>query len=358
MSLFIGKDSNNIPILHITNSENSISEMKSPTTIVSTVFHSSMDYITFTPYYTTQIYTAGTNDYYIYFDNAAFTDIFAVSPRKNYMLVVDGKVHEVGNWVNVPDWTKFWYDINRANPHNDIKSTSRCARIANNGTIPTSAVLYVLNIQINTVVVPYENAATEILINNQDITINNIDLLDIPFIVNGQLNSSDNTITINNQTYQVLNTGAQETGIKFDLTGNDVKIYNGTKLLCDSSNTMKPAFNSTSLHYSYALGTFVANGNSTENFQIVPTITTTYSSVLLTIISINTTYLNGVDLSHIIPLTNGFKKQISYYVVGRSRFNIYIYVNNNIIYLRSEATGHNADTLTFIKSDVFCMPIL
>lgn len=359
MSIFIGRDTNNVPLIHITKTNNSLVDMKNPYTLADSIFHSSMGYVTATPYYATSIEDAGSNTYYVLFPTEAFTDIFSVTIRKQVMLVVDGKIHTFLWWVNTTDGYKYWYELNKTTYSNEIFSTARYVKIGNNSILPTTAVLYVLNIDLNANVVSPANSASDILINSTTVSVSGVSISSIPFLTVGTINSDDNTFTHASTTFQVLNTQNVGNGIKFlsnPTTGT--QIYDGTKLLVDSEHTLKPIRLVASYNYSFTGSYFVANGNSTEYFTLQSALDMNNSFLLVSTVQKNIGNVNGVDLTIFIPLTEGYTLQIAQYYVGSSIIKVYLTINSGSLKFKTVGTGNNSDTLTFKDTTIFTLPIL
>ena len=340
MSLFIGKDTSGDSILHVSSTQETKAALQSGI-INSTIFHSKEGLVTIKKY--NHISMSGTtSDMYVEFPSAGIDYLHSTTPRLVYQIIVNGRVHDYLKWANNVDGTLFWYNSVGGSYSTDPEPGYRFIRIGNSTTI-ASVELLIFNVDVegNTHHPIPQNS--EILIDNTQVSIGSIDISDINYVVTPPVNSDDYSFLDSDgvQT-QIINTTTPSSGVSFNMQ-NPVNVYLGSKKVLDSTSTFTTLHNGVKDVVHKAHAEIVLRGGQTTNVQLF----TVPSGVFKLIFSM---YFPSSNVDHTF-IVNGsdIKKEFARYYIGVSIFKLYFYISGGIIYLRSEASGNSADTLTFIE---------
>ena len=147
MSFFVGKDTSGKPLLHLTNAEETLESMKSPTVLATSVFHSSLDYVTMKEYPATSIVLDETITLAT-FPPEAWADVYdTTGPRKQVLVVIDGAVYLASGFANLVGMFYYW-GLANGDFWPDIRPDTVKVAVSK-GTATTSASLFVFNIDID-----------------------------------------------------------------------------------------------------------------------------------------------------------------------------------------------------------------
>ena len=345
MSLYIGKTVSGNNTLHITSSSTSSSSMKSDTPLINTVFHSSVEMLTAKVFNAASISVGP--DYYILFTEATIAYIFSNAERRVYELIVNGKVHRYRTWANNPDTNIFWYNLSKTVYNNGIFATARYARIKNSVPI-TSVQLVVYNIGINGTWLDFIGHGN-ILINDTTIRINNQNIAEIGYVINGVNNAIDYSFIDDGAiTRQIVNS-VNGVGVTLSSSPTTTQIKVGSKVIINSS-TQVSVFTKHAVQTTYrAYNSILFYGNSTDNHKLFD-IPSNAKELLCTWLF---TGSGGVDLTFLIPNISGSTVLTAVYQGGVSTIYIYLYILNNVLYVRGVGSGNNADVLHFLEANYY-----
>ena len=257
MSLYIGKDNNGNSLFHLTGGVTSSNSMKSPIPISNSVFHSSLQYVLFTPYhctvnqhsYTVQTFNGGlvvtktVHGIVLNIDNlsAALVDI-----RDNHRVFMvmakfsDNTYKSSFGYTFDPSYDVgiefFSQDLSA---HNSTFSTSYPRPFIGDTSI-TDAWVYTLNATVQNGFI-YPPKTGGITIGNGGINLNNNDLLNIRYLSSTSVNTIDHVGAVGNGgSMQFINSVAPSgTSISISYnSGTDMKILQGSKTIFSSSQKL------------------------------------------------------------------------------------------------------------------------
>lgn len=340
MSLFIGTDESGDKILHISSGSNSEAELKSGV-LSSSIFYSKEKLVTIKKFNHIKL-SGSTSDMYVEFSAEAIDYLHSKSPRLIFQVVVNGRVHDYLKWANNVDGMIFWYNALGGNYSTDPEQGYRFIRIGNSTTI-TSVELLVFNIDVEGNTYHPLPSSNEILINSSTFSIGGVNLGSINYACSPSVNSTDYSYLDSNENQvQILNTVPASLGVKVDMQ-SPLAVYFGTKKVLDASTNFITLHNGVRQVVHKALGSIVLYGGTTTNVQFF-TIPSGVNKLIFSMYFPS----SKVDHSFIVDGSD-VRKEFARYYVGASVFKLYFYISDRIVYLRSEASGKSADTLTFLE---------
>lgn len=267
MSLYLGRGSDNVPLLHITSGQDTKTDMQSPTAIPSTCFHSSMEYLTyieFSPNVTagtltydgftgSLLYTQDIDGYFVYFDVDLRSEV--IGGNKLFFVNVDNNLIANGNPL-LTDYAFMYFTANTskgANKSNYIDESHPYMFIPISSL--TSCKILVLNVGIDSgYLSPTTDNAAGIRVVNGALMVRGIDLLRFKYISNITINGVDTIVNTVGGALQLINSntgtsgpvGLYSTSAEAKITNNGVTIftsmYSAAKLLYKSTiRTVLPA---------------------------------------------------------------------------------------------------------------------
>lgn len=283
MSFYIGKDSQNTSVLHITGDTESESTLKNGI-VTSTVFHSDLTYLSFEEFSPIAIYPKGSTSYsgrttpggnMCLFD-AAFYNNFSSNPRRMFFMSVEGASYITpiltGTYIRNFIYSVHWYST--SNP--DFSSASG---VYDSLDYPTSIYKYAFIMSFSTniqcIVSNYTDGGfitsptvgNSISLSNTQILIKGVDIRTYKYLSIGTINAIDPTISINGNTYQRVNSV-----YKYGATS----IYSNGSSVGGISVGGVPIFKETSPHLKLTAGRRYANtirwGPGTNSYVLLSSV--------------------------------------------------------------------------------------
>lgn len=221
MSFYIGKDSQNNSVLHITGSTETEAVLKNGVTN-STVFHSDLKYLSFEEFTPIAIYPKGSTSYsglttpggnMCLFGNE-FYEKFSSNNRRMFFMSVNGASYITpiltGTYIRNFIYSVHWYST--SNP--DFSSASG---VYDSLDYPTSVYKYAFIMSASTsircIVSNYTDGSfivpptvgNSISLNNSQIVVKGVDMRTYKYLSIGTINTIDPTININGNIYQLVN---------------------------------------------------------------------------------------------------------------------------------------------------------
>lgn len=265
MSIFIGKDNLNNPLLHITKTSKSASAMK--TGVVSdTVFHSDLGYIEYENYACT-IVDSGVS--------------YASIPTEALNLIVSNKrmyffVYQLSSGVytqylsviaNTPGNAYFYNSALSAYGYYP-SSTYYRLRLPVSGVL--SCYICIVNIDDNGFI-PRTLPQNDIRIGAGDFIVKGVDLLDYKYIQSSTINDQDIAFQVNsNETFQLINSVPSVETI--EIKGSPIKqeILKGNKVIFTTENKRNKIFYKEKLTKVVPYGTLSTSYSTTWDYELLP----------------------------------------------------------------------------------------
>lgn len=194
MSLYLGSDTSGSKILHLASGQKSLLEMKSAST--DTVFHSTLEYLTFVPYVGTL--TAAANSFKVLTVSAA--DRAAIGNKA--IMIVDS------NNVVVKSSIKYTHIVYPNQMYSEIDgvwySATSMYLVPDSTTVVGPCTVYALNIVNGSYVAPV-TVGNDIRISNASIVVNGVSLTDFNYVHSTPVNAVDKTANYYSRTFQLVN---------------------------------------------------------------------------------------------------------------------------------------------------------
>ena len=349
MSFYLGKDSNNTSILHVTKNITSSSSMKSATPLNNTVYHSNMTPLSAKVFNATSI-SAGP-DYYILFPQEAIDYVFSSSPRRVFELVVNGKVHRYETWANVPDTANFWYNLAKTTYNNGIFDTARYTRTKNNSPI-TTAQLIVYDITTAGTWLTTGSAVSGVTIDSGAIAVGGTAISDIGFVVDGVVNPVDYTYYDDgNVARQIISPTTGNVILAAENGGTTITI--GGKCILNSGAALSMFMETASQTKAVAYDVIRVGGASTINYKLFDLPGTAKEIFCSWFYDLTI----DITVTFLVPNVSGTAVQTAVHQAGISTWRTYLYILNNAVYVRVVGTGNNADVFHFYAG-VYTLSVL
>lgn len=242
MSLYIGKNSNNKAIMHITNTSISESGMKTGI-LPSTSFHTEIQYLTYETYSPTSVIYVSTYGETLLVLPSNLVSLMRDERRAFFMTAELNGVVEYMDSFGYKNATVGYY-ATQCRFTNTTSATSLSAVMG----LPTSSYIYplfygnwtnktikvhILNYSKTTFVqrtIPYTYS---VLIDNNQLTINGQNLINTRYISHEQINTIDPIVNIRGHNYQLINFNPPGSGIIMQ-TNPNVEIKSGGKTIFTS----------------------------------------------------------------------------------------------------------------------------
>lgn len=253
MSFYLGTDTSNKKVMHITKGVNTIPQLKSGV-LSNTIFHSSLPYLDIKELPVSRAASSGYTHAILSSTDANWLGANNIA----YCFVVDNNVYSGGSYL---DRNSFYSDSNpwdfkgietqiafgtwSATYPNfgwsfDYKPSSTYMVYTMNGSYSTVRCFAFKNI-VNKVYVPKSPSNHSVLIKNSGIIVNGINLIDYGYVNKGQINNVDKVANIPGQTVQFINSGASGS---LSIMSNQTKteILKGDKALFSTLGEGKIAY--------------------------------------------------------------------------------------------------------------------
>lgn len=272
MSLYLGKDNTDEPILHITSENVSREVINKDTRVLSTTFHSKYPLFSCFLYPSTSVVRGSNNASICIFDASLYSRV-DLHNDLSYCVIVNGSSNNTKPYGHSSGYTSLasvvWYRSQASALNDSSTSTNydrsmypsssyKYARVHTSYT-GTNIGLLLSNFNSNGLLTEFSPIDTSIFINNEDIIIGQRSLKSTKYMSSETLNPSDVVINTNGRSYQLINSVLNGEQGYVDLTGDSAVIKSNTdEVLFDS----KSPFNLT--YYGRYTGTAVvyATGGS------------------------------------------------------------------------------------------------
>lgn len=243
MSLYLGKNASAISILHMTQGNTELADMKNGV-LSNTVFHSELPYITWVehPCWVTT------------FNGISFIDIgsttaAAIGKSKLYIIVVDGVV--VQGMQDTYTFTSGWMSIKyggwyrRATYTGEgfkgfytptmYPSSSNYLFCPPWGSALTDIHVYTVNVTTESGYLGIDKPTNEILVGNDALVVRGVDLLDVNYISSYPINNVDKKYSLGGSDIQLIGSGVHTVNtLTLVANATETSIYRGTEALFTS----------------------------------------------------------------------------------------------------------------------------
>ena len=246
MSLYIGEDTNNKAILHITSGGTAENIMQTPDPGTNSVFHSNKDYIstartlcTITAGSKAIPFSNGSTTYHGYYIDIPMNTIFDIVASS---LVFSFEIrHTSGSTTMLPEpmalTTAHYYVFTKSDGSGAEGSLSATyPRCFIRGTAVSHVYLHVLNAGYTGFIPLFSGGSTGISISSSEMTINGVNLYTYGYLSRMAVNSVDPTVTLNNGgSVQFVNTELPNDSISITSDSTNTAIKKGVHSIFDSS---------------------------------------------------------------------------------------------------------------------------
>ena len=267
MSFYLGADSAGDNILHITKGVDTQANLQSGV-ISSTVFHSSLPYITYTSYDAVSYTDYYRNGWYsttsVKFPSEAVSDI--ISGNKLYIVVIDGNVLNSCDFylAQIPAGSKIpigvsvgtWYASDSYVTGNQIyyDDYSYSPRIGYEykklqGAGKRNVKLIVVNVNIDGTGIPPAFTNSAIYMSSSGLIVKGIDILNYAYISPVKLNNIDATFSNGTATFQLINQ-VKGTSLQLTTLGSIVIKIDGKEIFNTDTSDSRVFFDSSSKYTS------------------------------------------------------------------------------------------------------------
>lgn len=210
MSLYVGKDTNGVGVMHLTQGPTDLNSMKSGI-LSNTIFHSLLKYTTWTSYNLTPV-TRESGNVFLRLDSSVAADIGA--NRRLFIVVIGGTVvqyiSQVYNFDGVYGWRNGgwfgqWYGGGtQLYDEAAIPDGGHYDYLPPAGMDLSNSKLYVLNLT-DTGYININTPANDIQIKNTLIKVRGVDLLNLKYISPNKINNVDTVLSLNGKLIQLIN---------------------------------------------------------------------------------------------------------------------------------------------------------
>lgn len=348
MSLFIGKNNDGTPLVHITSDTREASSLKTAP-IGTSVFHSDLGYLSYTVY--SPIMTTFIPDYKVsssYYPGglviempAEFYAKFSVYTNRCYFILLD----DSDSGLNV-----YHYNLG-TKPPNDLPPQIAWysfipTATTNNGLYegelpyPTSVNRYgYINTKVNTanvklIVTNYADAtiieknktSNSISISNESFTVGGVDISRYPYITRHIINNIDTSIVLNNEVYQLCNSNS--TGSFALISNPNIQLKVGDKVIADSryKNNLQSQTMSALVYYNLDVGNSIQVVAEALNYKDLVAIEYTTAYILSTGQRLYSRYLISYVEGKVIPIVRTNRTSVDFVCTGNKlylRFNAF-----------------------------------
>jgi hypothetical protein len=245
MSLFLGNDISYNKVLHITQGQNTSSEMKSGV-LSNTVFHSDLPYIKIKKYSATKVLPQVGNALAAAEIDSTLAGELDASGQM-YFFVVDGRfydkffAHDYYAWLN-PQTYAFGVWSSSGSSSYSISPTA-VKNTYNFGEDFTTVDFYTVNMY-NGLVTSPSDGSSDIRLNGDDLVINGVDLADFTYMSENQINQVDDIVDVSGTDIQFVGNNIVGTGM--EIKSNSLK--------SEVKKSGVPLFTTDSLGYLQFLG--------------------------------------------------------------------------------------------------------
>ena len=349
MSMYIGDDNVGDTIFHVTKGPQDINNMRgSP--IESTLIHTKSNLIT-----AKKFDAVLTEDYpftYLTFPSDFITSLTDGTNAFVYQIIVNDKlidnvwfstVSAVGNPASMLPPVVWSTAVGVQSPLNLYPNSTSSVGVIYSGlyelyefagstppTPITSVYALIYNMTADGTVIN-NNSQGEVLITNNEFTLGGNNFLDTLFISN-KINDVDLEFSpYGEQSFQLINSSAPQTGIDFDVS-NGVVIKNGTRKILDTSSTAFVLQPQNKQVFSFPSQHFIFRDDVPTYIPICSTSTTNPTVVM---ISVYNTGASKVLFTFLLDASTQKQRIGSVVFNGSHWLNIYIEYNNNEVALSS-----------------------
>ncbi len=241
MSLFLGSDTSDNKVMHITRTAHTSLEMKSGY-LDDTVFHSSMPFITWEEISTSPSSSGLRHSAMaVQISEADATRIGA--NNLGWFFVCDGFLYSN---VTISRYDSYYYGLYGYYGWGLWSAAGQYYKVSSNpigmfnifsfNQVCSTVKLYVINITDTSYIPTVGDGTIDILVRGNDIKVKGIDLLDLKYIRHTPLNTVDRTVSDNGSIFQLID-GSLGTGLSLVSNSTHTTIGNSSYLLFDSLNT-------------------------------------------------------------------------------------------------------------------------